>query len=318
MTDPRTIPVVVLNWNGWSDTERCLASLAAAGDYAVWLVDNGSREDRTAALAARFPRIRPLRFETNRGYAGGINGALRVAAAEGHPYAYLLNNDCEVTPAFLEPTLAVAEDTARIGAVGSVVVYADDPTSVQYDGTGHPQGAVPHAARTGHWPAGYAHGAGMLVSLAAAKEVGFLDERFFCYHEEIEWCHRLRRGGWAIRVAGESVVRHHCHGSDTGGNGRYYRIRNEFLLEQCLGKDPRETARRLLYQGAVLASREPSAELRQCIAEGLWDGLAGRFGPRPAVRPPGALLRLCLAWWTLRARLHDKRRALRGLQPGWQ
>jgi len=312
------VPIIVLNWNGWDDTFRCLGSLRAAGEGApVWLVDNGSREDRTGEAAARFPGVRCLRWDQNLGYAGGNNGALRLAAEEGASWAYLLNNDCEVEPGFLTRALEVPEVHERIGAVGSVVVYGDRPDCVQYDGIGHHVGTTPYRPAGGSWPADYAMGAGMLMSLEACREVGYFDERFFCYHEEIEWCHRLRRAGWAIRVAGESRVRHHTSGSDTGANALYYRVRNEFLLEACLGSDPRRTRRRLIYKGVVLAQRERAVEQRLAIAQGLWDGLHGRVGPRRSP-PPAARLLPLLAWWTFRAHLHDKVRAVRGLRPGWQ
>jgi GT2 family glycosyltransferase len=311
-------PIVVLNWNGWEDTFRCLESLEACRAEAVWLVDNGSREDRTEAVRVRFPAVRCLRWERNLGYAGGNNRALELATREGCTAAYLLNNDCEVTPGFLDAPLQLLAADPRLAAVGSRVVYGDAPEFLQYDGTGHDPGARPLLPAEGSWPADYALGAGMLLNLAAGRELGLLDERFFCYHEEIEWCFRARRAGWGVAVAGASLVKHHCAGSDTGANALYYQIRNEFLLEECLGSARRPTVRRLVYQGVLHASRaarEGRSDRWQAVAAGLWDGLHGRFGPRPS--PPSALaLRAHMAWWTAQAVLRDKWRALRGLTPG--
>src|SRR5262249_3032965 len=70
---PADVGIIVLNWNGREVTLACVESLleATLGGATVWVVDNGSRDGSVAAIAARFPQVRVLALEENRGYAGG-------------------------------------------------------------------------------------------------------------------------------------------------------------------------------------------------------------------------------------------------------
>ena len=140
MSEMTGTPVVVLNWNGWDDTFACLRSLHEHGDGCpVWLVDNASREDRSAEAEALYPGLRVFRWDHNYGWAGGYNRALQIALRDGHEYAYLLNNDCLLTPGTLKSVLDVARSDPSAAAVGSYIAYAATPRWLQFDG-------VPRAA----------------------------------------------------------------------------------------------------------------------------------------------------------------------------
>ena len=212
-------PVIVLNWNGWEYTFACLQSLRAAEDVTtVWLVDNGSLVDRTDETRTLWPGLRVVRLDQNYGFAGGMNQALRLAASEGYAFAYLLNNDATVVPGFLRAALdAVAPGVA---VVGSRIAYADG-RSIAFDGEYYAKDerSVDEPFETR--PVPHANGAGMLVRLAALAECGYFDERFFCYHEEVELCWRLAARGCASIVAANSFVRHVRGGSDVNANSVY-------------------------------------------------------------------------------------------------
>lgn len=315
-------PVMLLNWNGWEDTLDCLRSLRAAGDVTeVWLVDNGSREDRSEEARAVYPGLRFLRWDANYGYAGGYNRAFTLAVDEGYEFAYLLNNDCLIQPGFLDATLAAARADARLAAVGSRIAWAEPPGFVQYDGIGHPPGSKPLLAETGPRPVEYVVGTGMLVRLAAVERDGCFDERFFCYWEEIEWCFRMRNRGWSLAVCPESVVTHLDAGSNSGGNALYYRTRNEFLFLRLTC--PAESWRRARAQAAyaaILSARAASLSgdhpSWEAIVAGLYDGLRGRFGKRGAP-PHQARLRAVVTTIQAHAQIRDKWRSIRGLPPGY-
>jgi GT2 family glycosyltransferase len=313
-------PILILNWNGWDDTFRCLASLQGTPEAeVVWLVDNGSREDRSAEAAARFPGVRVLRWEANLGYAGGNNRALRLAAQEGYEFAYLLNNDCTVQPGFLAAAEAALRDDPRRAAAGSVILHAEDPTRAEFDGDYREHGIsvadLPEAPRE----ATHLSGAGVLIRLAAMQECGFFDERFFCYCEDQEWCWRVAQGGWKLVVCPGSRVLHSRGGSNVSANALYFMTRNQFvILERHPEQEQALRRRRAIYfglSGAAGALRAGDREAFLARAAGLRDGLAGRFGPRRA-EPPSSWFLARFRLLLLGAALRDKLRAMRGLPPG--
>src|SRR2546430_12176997 len=104
-----SVAIVVLNYNGLSDTVRCLDSLRAI-DYAelsVIVVDNGSTEDPWPAIDGRVPRLSYIRNGTNLGYAGGNNRGIAAALENGADYVLILNNDTIVAPSIVSALVAV-------------------------------------------------------------------------------------------------------------------------------------------------------------------------------------------------------------------
>lgn len=217
-TLPRVL-VIILNWNGADDTLACLASLAAL-DYPAFdtlVIDNGSRVSVAPAVRERFPETRCIELPMNLGYAGGNNVGLRAALAEGYAFACVLNNDTVVDPGFLRAEVAEAA-AARVAAVGAKVLREDDPSRLwmAYGTITWRQSLIGLAgwgARDdGRWDAPrdveWVPGSSILLSCAALAEIGAFDERFFAYHEDVDWCTTAREHGWRIRYAPAAVVRH--------------------------------------------------------------------------------------------------------------
>jgi GT2 family glycosyltransferase len=298
MSDLSTTPVIVLNWNGWDDTFACLRSLREHGDGApVWLVDNASRDDRRVEAAALYPGLRTLRWDDNYGWAGGYNRALRIALSEGYDAAYLLNNDCLLTPGALRSAIAVARDEPAAAAVGSYIAYAATPRWLQFDGRPRPEGERAVADGLSTRKAGRLSGAGMLVRMQALRECGLFDERLFCYWEDTEWCARVREAGWHLVMAGESLLLHRGNGSDVNFNALYYLNRNRYLVRHRahLRLTP---VRELRY---ILGTLRFAGDLRRAgrgdearaLVAGLWDGWTGKTGRRGS-DPPAPVLSLLL------------------------
>jgi GT2 family glycosyltransferase len=211
--------IIVLNWNGADDTCACLDSLAAAPAPAfdVLVIDNGSRRSVAPAVRDAYPNVRCIELPTNLGYAGGNNVGLRFAIEHGYRFAYVLNNDTVVEAGWLQAALDLAA-AARVAAVGAKVVAFDDPGrlwmtygSINYRqslislaGWGEPDRGQYDLVREVEWVPGCA----MLLSCAALRDVGLFDEKFFAYHEDVDWCTTAREKGWRILFAPRSVVRH--------------------------------------------------------------------------------------------------------------
>jgi GT2 family glycosyltransferase len=220
--NPR-VACIVLNWNGGQDTVECLDALQQCtySDLTIVVVDNGSTDDSVARIRAAHPGILLLESGKNLGFAGGNNIGIRYALAHGAEYIWLLNNDTKPAPGALPALVAKALTDRRIGAVASICYYANAPSKVQaWAGTrvnlwiGYVRNStVPHPD---DWFEAL-YGASLLIASAAVEDVGLLDESFFLYLEETEFCLRLRRKGWRLAAAPDSRVLHKMNAS-TGGN----------------------------------------------------------------------------------------------------
>lgn len=210
----RSVWVVVLNWNNGKLTNECLVSLQdlAYSDFKVLVVDNGSTDDSVACIHEQFPKAEIMELRGNFGFAKGNNAGIRRALDRGAEYVWLLNNDTTVDPRALQTMVEKAESDPKIGAVGSAIYYAADPSRLWVWGggevnfwLGQPQGfsrPVPDEKVQ------YLAGASILLRRSALESVGLLDEEFFLYWEDTEICFRLRREGWRLAVAGDSKVWH--------------------------------------------------------------------------------------------------------------
>lgn len=224
MTFEPQVTCIILNWNGWAHTIECLNALTECVYQRLNLivVDNGSTDDSSSRIRAAFPGVLVLESGRNLGFAGGNNIGIRHALAHGADYVWLLNNDTRPDPKALTELLAKALTDSKIGAVASICYYADAPSRVQAWGgsrvnlwTGSARLSM--KPRPDEWFHAL-NGTSFLISRAAIENVGLLDESFFLYWEDTEFCLRLRKKGWRIAAAADSRVLHKV-GASTGRNG---------------------------------------------------------------------------------------------------
>ena len=217
------VACIILNWNGCQDTIDCLAALKRCTypHVTVIVVDNGSTDDSAARIRAAHPDVVLLESGENLGFAGGNNLGVRHALAHGAEYLWLLNNDTRPAPDALSALVAKALKDRKIGAVASICYYADAPSTVQaWAGSrvnlwiGY--GRLATAPHEDDWFDSL-NGTSMLISRAAVEDAGLLDEGFFLYWEDTEFCLRLRKRGWRLAAAPDSRVLHKVNAS-TGGN----------------------------------------------------------------------------------------------------
>jgi GT2 family glycosyltransferase len=294
------VTAVVLHYGSAAATRRCLDSLAAS-EYprlSVLIVNNSPAEPWRLA---RLPAPTVITPPTNTGYAGGNNLALRALRdAHRDGYALLLNNDAELAPAALPALVTCAETDPRIAFVGARGAAPDgaalDHGRVTFGPylVGRPAPRAP-AAVDAQWVSGCA----LLVRLAALPTIGLLDEEFFLYGEDVEWCLRARAAGYRV-VHEPAAVVHHADGVSAATTTRraYFLARNAILLSRrhggaltqlrtiaaCAALPAASLVRRLVQREPLV----PAA----WVWRGLLDGLRGR-PPRlaalglapPPVRP---------------------------------
>jgi GT2 family glycosyltransferase len=228
MTRP-DLTVAVVTYNGRELALAALRSaLASAGPIAVeWLVvDNGSTDGTPEAIERELPEVRVLRAP-NLGFAHGNNVALRHATGR---YVLLMNPDVEIERGTLSRLVAALDERPEVGAAGVLQRGTDGallPSIRRFPSPARDLGEALFAPRwpvlrrmqeldldfdsySRERPADWVSGAFLIARHEAVARVGPLDERFFLYSEEIDWCYRIRAAGWDIRHLPVMEITHHC------------------------------------------------------------------------------------------------------------
>lgn len=231
------IAVVVLNWNAFDFTCRCVESaLAQRGvGVRVRVVDNASPDGSGERLRERFGAERVALSPENTGYAGGMNAGIEWWLRETDlPFCLLLTQDVELEPDALLRMAEVMEAVPEAGAVGPRVQHGTGPlATVSAGGFVDPERSLVGHLRRGQaeepYAADWVDGGCMLLRREAVERVGSFDERYFMYFEENDLCQRLRKAGWRVMVAPGALAVHET-ASLPGPHYFYYMARNRYLF----------------------------------------------------------------------------------------
>jgi len=301
----RTLAVVVLNWNGLADTRALLPTLARCRVPADWrmrvlVVDNGSSDGSAAALAREFPEVELLALPGNRRFAGGCNAGAARALEQGADALMLLNNDTEADPGLVEKLLLALEQDPRAGAAAPLICFREPLDRIWYAG-GRCVPALGLAAHRGLRQrdrgqyrsveaTGYLTGCCLLATRAAWERVGPLDERYFIYAEDADWCLRARAAGLRLLFVPTARLWHKVSASAGAASPWkiYQRLRaNLALFARHAHGVGRVTwlpcfvaQQKVLWLWLLLRGRGAAAA---AVPHALWDALRGR--PAADVQP---------------------------------
>lgn len=296
-----TVVVVILNWNGRDDTLACLASATAIiyPNFRVIVVDNGSADDSVAAIRAAFPEIEVIATGRNLGFAGGNNVGIKRSLEIGSDYVLLLNNDAEVDPGILDAFVAAARQFPDAGVFSGKIYFHAEPSRIWYAGAQWNSGASRFdqigegmvddgVSYSNPRETDYACGCAFFVPAGRLREVGLLDEDYFLYFEETDWCYRARKAGHPSVFVPDARVWHKVSVS-FGGEGSplalYFITRN-----------------RLLW-----ARRHVSLSRRLRVHAEIIRSLIQRFlAPSSGTQVGGPFI-LKAWWWSVRDALRDPR-----------
>jgi GT2 family glycosyltransferase len=302
--------VVVLNWNGWRDTAHCLAALSASNypNLHVVVVDNGSTDGSPERLAPvlEAPWAEFVSAGCNLGFSGGANLGLRLALARDADYAFLLNNDATVAPGCITMLVEAAEQRPEIGLVGPKIVWAQEPHRIWSAGMSvawHRAAIESHrnAPDDGRFEGCRVvqglSGCALLVKRAVLERVGLLDERYFAYYEDLDWCLRACRAGFRCLYVGAARASHVGSATSNRHTERsqsallnYYAARNILLfmgthapravrplaLARQTGNLSSAVAR--VLAGGVVLRRPHAGQRARALAAGAIDALRGCYG----------------------------------------
>jgi len=239
---------VVLNWRRPEDTLGAVASLRRSSwsRLDVLVVENGSGDDSVERLSAELPDgVELLVMDRNLGFAGGSNAGIRRAIERGADFVFLLNSDARVTETTVQGLINALIANPEAGAAGPAVLGATDPPVLESLGgvIDLRSGRIRHLGAGQPWaaqrpapdprPTDMINGCAFMVRRKAVERAGLMDERFFCYLEEADWCLRLAAAGLPVLLVPGETVRH-SGGASLGGTSSalrvYFGVRNHLLL----------------------------------------------------------------------------------------
>lgn len=269
------ISLVTVNYRSLDHLLGCLQSLpAAAGDLTVEsvVVDNDPSGGAEATLRERHPDVRVINNSENVGYARAVNQGIAATTGE---YVLVLNPDCE----FREGALAVLTDYLHANTKAAVAgpkilnpdgsleysarsfpdhltflfnryslltrLFPDNPWSKRYLLTDWDHASI----RSVDWISG----ACMLVRRKAIDEVGSMDERFFMFNEDVDWCRRMKMAGQDVVYVPDAVVVHHIGASRKKVASRVIYARHRGMIHYFQKHHPTNPALSFLASAAIMA-----------------------------------------------------------------
>ncbi len=224
------LQIILVNYNTTELLVKCLESLKKQHipvDYRIVVVDNNSQDEGAERLRRDYQDISVIKNSINGGYARAVNQAIREFNSD---YILLLNPDIEVKPGSISTMLDFMSTHHDAGIVGGKLLNPDG--TLQYSCRSFYTLPVILLRRTflgklfpkskrlaRHLMTDWDHnsvrevdwmlGACLMIRRSALKEVGFMDERFFLYFEDVDWCYRMKKGGWKVYYLPEAQMIHH-------------------------------------------------------------------------------------------------------------
>ena len=252
------VSIVIVNWNGKKDTIACLSSIKAMKKSGVVLdtivVDNGSTNNSLEAIKTAHPWVHVVELKENLGFTGGNNIGIKKALSDNADLVWLLNNDTIVDANAL--ALVEVFDDKTVGVAGSKIYFQkgheyhkdrytkDQQGKVLWYAGGLVDWANMYASHNGVDEVDYGQyeklaetpfvtGCSFMVSREVIEHVGVLDEKYYLYLEDLDYCMRIERAGYRLLYVPTSIVWHVNAGS-SGGAGNtlheYYMTRNRLLV----------------------------------------------------------------------------------------
>ncbi len=228
--------VIILNWNGFHDTLRCLKSLEKTTyKHTPLVVDNGSSDESVIEIKNHFPHINLIQTGGNLGYAGGNNIGIRAALKKGADAIILLNNDTVVSPNFIEAflirNLPLQGGNPHLMSKKNLLDHQGGKWN-SFDGDFDFFAKNGLSSKfTGVVELDYVCGVCMFIKKEVFENIGVLDQRFFLFWEESDFCFRALSSGYQPTVCPEAILYHKVSASFTGGKPHttYFFHRNRLL-----------------------------------------------------------------------------------------
>ncbi len=226
------LSIVIVNWNSKELLKNCLSSLREYHDLRdinVIVVDNASRDGSTEMIEASFPEVRVIHSGGNVGFGKANNMAIKTAPT---PYILLLNPDTTVFPDTIKQMTGFMDSNPSVGGLGCRMVFPTgetQPIGLQWfpsplteflglvlvsDKTFHLlRNIIPYKDPDSSGYVSKLYGGCLLIRKAVFDQIGYFDEQFFMYGEDVDLCRRITDAGWKLYYLSSAKIIHLCGGA---------------------------------------------------------------------------------------------------------
>lgn len=234
--------IIILNWNGWNLTKRCLDSLDNLNydNYKIIVVDNGSKKLEKQKIKDSEKDFILVENQSNLGFAGGNNEGVKYALKKGADYVLLLNNDaiCD-DKNFLKKMIEIFEEEKNTGIIGPKIYFPDKKT-IWFGG-----GKLNWLKTKGYHlnygkknindkikEVDYITGCCFLIKKETIRDIGLMQDDYFLYYEDADWCLRAKKAGYKCVYNPEAYILHEASSSAKEFSDKYiyYHSRNALML----------------------------------------------------------------------------------------
>ena len=302
-----SICIVILNWNGTSDTLRCLDSVNRVDyqNYQAVVVDNASDEDPTAVIQEQFADTIVLRNSKNLGFTGGCNIGIDYAIAHSYDYIFLLNNDAVIDPKILSVFIEASKEHPDAGALGAKIYRYNRPDVLLHAGGVWSWRDARYLSLGLHqvddnetWEeikdTAFIPGCSLFIKTEIIQKIGKLNPDYFLLWEDLELGKAVQRLNYRLLIVPQAKIWHKESASFVGGlwaaHRQYFESRNQLLwIERNIGfpqslRLARPIAKGLLKNLIYALNPNVSPQKRWshwAYLAGIRDYLLRRFGDCP-------------------------------------
>lgn len=245
------LSIIIVSWNAKAFLQQCIQSIfknTHAYSFDIWVIDNGSVDGSPDMIRKEFSGVRLIHHDSNLGFAKANNIGIRESQGR---YVCLINSDVKVLNNCLELLVAHMERHPRIGLMAPRILNPDMTLQISCYGfpnlwnsfcyaVGFDQ-MFPRSRWFGgmyrrYWPyervrpVDAVSGCFCMARREAINQAGGLDENFFMYMEDFDWCKRLRQAGWEVVFFPEAQAIHYGGGSSSSTSDKYWIERSRSML----------------------------------------------------------------------------------------
>ncbi|OIR07042.1 N-acetylglucosaminyl-diphospho-decaprenol L-rhamnosyltransferase [mine drainage metagenome] len=217
--------IIIVNWNSYNYTFQCINSINQTNnhEFDIIVVDNNSEDGSGIQLKEAFNNIVLIQSDKNTGFAGGNNLGIRYAIDHGYEYSFMLNNDTVVPQNFLSPLIEYMESHTGIGMIQPKIYFNHD-RSLLWNGGSYYNHFLGLTYTSNHFfsffknierikKVDWVTGCAFLAKNSVLEEVGYFDEKFFMYYEDVDLSFRIKKAGHTLIYHPASVVYHEAGAS---------------------------------------------------------------------------------------------------------
>lgn len=283
------VSIVTVNFNETAVTLQFLRSILenqSTQNVEVILVDNGCDQNDEEIFKKTYPELIFIRSEKNLGFAGANNLGIQRARGE---YILFLNNDTEITAGLISVLVTEMDNNPAIGLLSPLLLYHEKPNIIQYAGFSKMNYLTARNKTIGKMDfdngqynqvsqeTGFCHGAAMMCRRSDLDIVGLMEENYFLYYEEMDWCEKFRRAGKKTWFTGKAKV-YHKESISVGKESAlktYFLTRNRILYIRKNTSLPNQIIFGLFYFTLVGPSRMIMYSLtgKKSFSKWVWRGM---------------------------------------------